>query len=139
MPVLKEKLRTILCFSVYFKTRNSLNGKGVRLGFLVIELLIALCSIALFSVAVAFMQGLSSSLKRDSLYTFSAISHAEKTMEILYENPATSLPKVDDFTLEVEKQHPFTDIPYTMATVTVSWMNSKNTKKTIILYGGWYD
>lgn len=139
MPALKEKLPTIIHTTTYYKTGNSINGKGVYRGFLLIELLIALCSIALFSIAIAFMQGLSSSLKKDTLDTLKAVSYAEKTMEQLYENPAYAVSKQDAFSIEINRTHPFPDIPYTMASVTVSWKNSSNTMKKVNLHGGWYD
>src|SRR5579872_683672 len=139
MPALREKLRIILYFKAYQKTGNSFNGKGVSSGFLLIELLIALFSIALFSVALAFMQGLSSSLKRDSCDIFKATSLAERTMEKLYENPNQTFSSEDGFSLVIEKNNPFQDIPYTMASVTVSWADSKTRNKKVTLYGGWYD
>ena len=137
MPVQTKKRFIYRMFPVYHIKKISLKGSVVHPGFMIIELLVALSALIIFSLSVAYMQGLSAVRSYDARHYLEATLLAERTLEQLYENKNNIREKIDTYAITIEKKHPFENIPFTQAIVKVSWHNSKNKEQHVQIQGGW--
>ena len=101
-----------------------------RSGYLLIELMIAVATIATCSVMLAYLQVHISMLHKEAEQYLQAVNYAHAAFEGSAESSRNG------FTVQKSMQKIKNDIPYSQVTVTVSWKTPRGVAKQIAIHGG---
>lgn len=106
-----------------------------RQGYLLIELMIALVSIALCSLLVAQLQIYMVHRYYEAEQHLKAVNYANRA----FGERSLGTQELDGYTIEMLTQRIQKDLPYKQVTVTVSWNTPGGVTKNIIIHGGMLD
>lgn len=107
-------------------------------GFLLIEMMIALAAVAIFSGMVAYLQGQSWSWRHDARCYLEATTLAAAYFEHAQRDISSIevLNKNSNFTVNTRLEKPDETIPFQLLTVTLSWRTARGIKQEISITGG---
>ena len=106
-----------------------------RAGYLLIELMIALTAIAIFSLLVAQLQAHMVHRYYEAEQYFLAVNYASRA----FEERVVGTREMDGYTIEVMFHGVQGGLPYKHAVVTVSWKTGNGAVKQIVIQGGMLD
>lgn len=104
-------------------------------GYLLIELMIALATLAVCSLLVAKLQAHMVCQCYEAEQYLKAVNYASRTIE----KRLSGRQEQDGFTIETSARRVHENIPYNHVTVAVSWNNMAGVQKQITIQGGMLD
>ncbi len=105
-----------------------------RSGYLLIELMVAVATIALCSVMAAYMQAHIAIIHKEAEQYLQAVNLA--STQLMHNN---TIVQDDAYTIEITKSKLDTSIAYKQIMVTISWNSPKGISKQIVIHGGGID
>ncbi len=130
-------MKTGISRSVYRMNRSlstPANGRK-RAGYLLIELMIALMAIAVFSLLIAQLQAHMVHRYYEAEQYFLAVNYASGA----FEERGVGTREIDGYTIETMTHRVQEELPYKRTVVTVSWKTGRGVAKQIIIHGGMLD
>lgn len=123
------------CLMGYLVYEGQLSGKNR--GFLLIELLIALAAVAVFSASVAFIQAQAWGWQREAQRYFQAVTLAAEVLEQAQRDSrmlhTVAKPEGMEVTTTIERWD--SRVPFSLVTVCVSWKSGMRPAQVIITGG----